>query len=340
MHLRPLLLTLLCFLALPSVATAQSGSAEAEGLFRAGKRLMGEKKFAEACAAFEASQNKDPQLTTLLNLADCREKNGQIATSWGLFVDAERQTRGDKKQKAINKSAKVRSGKLEKRVSYLIINVPDDSRVDGLEITRNGEPVDELTWNRALPVDGGEYVVAGKAPGHEAWQTTVTVDAEKDKQSVDVPRFKSLPVTGDGDGEKRLPDGGGEPDPDPIDRDRPSRGGGGGMSGKRKLAIGVGVLGVAAFGVAGFFELDARKKYDESLTETDDVRQGELFDQAVARRKLAIGTAIGGGVCVGVAAFLWFTGGTSRSDESDAQGLRVLPAVGPEGFGLALTGGF
>jgi hypothetical protein len=339
MHLRPILfivtLGVLLGLGISSTAFAQS-TAEAEGLFKEGKRLMGEKKYAEACAAFEASQNKDPLPTTLVNLADCREKNGQIATAWGLFLEAERQTRGDKKQKALSKTVKERAGKLEARVSYLIINVPDESRVDGLVITRNGEPVDELTWNRALPVDGGNYLIAGKAPGHEEWTTSVTVDAEKDKQSVDVPKFKSLPVTVEDPKdppiedpeEKRLPDD-----------ERPAPGGGG-MSGKRKAAIGIGVLGVVGLGVAGYFELDARDKYDQSLEETDDMRQNELFDDAVASRKLAIGTAIGGGLCVGVAAFLWFTGGSTSRDESDAQGLRVLPTVGPDGFGLAFSSSY
>lgn len=333
MHLRPILILLLA-LAFPVTAHAQS-AAEAEKLFKDGKRLMGEKKYAEACAAFEASQKIDPLASTLLNLANCREKNGEIATAWSLFLEAERLTRGDKKQKAMGKTAKQRAGKLESRVSYLIINVPDESRVDGLEITRNGEPVDELTWNRALPVDGGIYVIAGKAPGHEAWSTQVTVEAEKDKQSVDVPKFKSIPVVRDDP--KQPPDPDVEPD-DPIER--PERPGSPGMSGKRKAAIGVGVLGVVALGVAGYFELDARSLYDESLTEPDDTRQDQLFDDAVARRKLAIGTAIGGGVCVGVAAFLWFTGGAGGRDESDAQGLRVLPTAGPDGFGLAFSGGF
>ena len=337
MHLRPILLTILCCLSIAPAASAQSSSAEAEGLFKEGKRLMGEKKYAEACSAFEASQKKDPLTTTLVNLADCREKNGQIATAWGLFLEAERQTRSDKKQKALGKTAKERSGKLEGRVSYLIINVPDDSRVDGLVITRNGDPVDELTWNRALPVDGGTYVVAGKAPGHEEWSTSVTVEAEKDKQSVDVPKFKSLPVGGD-EPKDLDPQPDGEPDETKLEPVPSS--GGGGMSGKRKAAIGVGALGIVALGVAGYFELDARKLYQDSIDETDDARQEAIYDDAVSRRKLAIGTAIGGGVCVGVAAFLWFTGGSSGRDESDAQGLRVVPTVGPEGFGLAFGGGF
>lgn len=323
------IVTVLVALAAPAAAQ----NVEAEALFRDGKRLMKEGKLGEACDKFEASERLESSVGTLLNLADCREKNGQIATAWGLFLEAERQTRSDKSQKALGKTARDRAGKLEPRVSYLIINVPDDSRVDGLVITRNGEPVDELTWNRAIPVDGGQYLIAGKAPGHEEWSTSVTVDAEKDKESVDVPKFKSLPAVVDDP--KQLPVEDPE-DPDGIERPPGSSG----MSGKRKVAIGVGVLGVVALGAAGYFELDARDLYQASVDETDDARQDALYQDAVSRRKLAIGTAIGGGVCVGVAAFLWFTGGSTSRDESDAQGLRVVPTVSPDGFGLAFGGGF
>ncbi len=174
-------------------ARAQN-SAQADSLFKDGKRLMGEKSYAEACDAFEASYKLDPAVTTLVNHADCREKNAQYASAWGLFLEVDRQTRTDKQQAALNKTAKTRAAALEPRLSYLIINVPDESRIDGLSITRNGTVVDPLTWNRALPVDGGVYVIEGKAPGHEPWQTRVTVKDALDKQSVDVPKFKSAPT--------------------------------------------------------------------------------------------------------------------------------------------------
>src|ERR1043165_2477273 len=76
------------------VASADSSSAQAEVLFRKGKELLAAGKTAEACDAFDASEKLGPAVSTVLNQAACREKNGQIATAWGLFVEAERQTRG------------------------------------------------------------------------------------------------------------------------------------------------------------------------------------------------------------------------------------------------------
>src|SRR5262249_6041948 len=69
-------------------AHAQPAGAQAETLFRQGKDLMAKGKIAEACAAFDASQKLEPTISALLNLAACREKNGQLATAWGLFLEA------------------------------------------------------------------------------------------------------------------------------------------------------------------------------------------------------------------------------------------------------------
>src|SRR5262245_28993804 len=74
-------------------ASAQPAGAQAEALFRQGRELLAAGKVAEACTAFEESQKVDPAVTTLLNLASCREMNSQLATAWGLFIEAERQTR-------------------------------------------------------------------------------------------------------------------------------------------------------------------------------------------------------------------------------------------------------
>ena len=118
---------------------AAAQSAEAETLFRDGKKLMAKGQFAEACLAFEGSFKKDPAATTLLNLADCREKNGQLASAWGHFVEAARLARG---QGAIEKSARDRADALEPKLSYLVVAVPDDVRVDGLVVKRDGVPMD------------------------------------------------------------------------------------------------------------------------------------------------------------------------------------------------------
>src|SRR4051812_29728499 len=63
-----------------SAQPAQSAGAQAEAMFREGRTLLAAGKIAEACAAFEASHKLEPAMSTLMNLAACRERNGQLAT--------------------------------------------------------------------------------------------------------------------------------------------------------------------------------------------------------------------------------------------------------------------
>jgi hypothetical protein len=175
-------------------AASQSAGAQAEVLFRQGRKLLDEGKLAEACGAFEESQKLDPLVTTLLNLANCREKQGMIATAWGLFLEVERQTRASTTDadKQLHETAMRFSAKLEGRVSKLTIAVPAESLVDGLEVLRDGASVAPIMWNRALPIDGGAYKVTARAPGATAWTGEVTIGAEGDSKTIEVPNLRQL----------------------------------------------------------------------------------------------------------------------------------------------------
>src|ERR1700733_8879705 len=61
-------------------APARAQSAEADVLFREGKQLLKAGNIAEACDKLDASDRLESSVGTLLNLADCREKNHQLAT--------------------------------------------------------------------------------------------------------------------------------------------------------------------------------------------------------------------------------------------------------------------
>src|SRR4051812_19901709 len=180
-------------LALSTAAHAQSAGAQAETLFRQGKDLMAKGQIAEACAAFDASQKLDPAVSTLLNQAACREKNQQLATAWGLFLEAERQTRiaTDAATQQLHQVAATKAARLEPRLSTLTITVTTGNRVPGLQVLRGGEPVDPGAWNRALPVDGGTYQITARAPGNAEWSSTITVGNERDAKAIEIPRLKA-----------------------------------------------------------------------------------------------------------------------------------------------------
>src|SRR5512143_2686426 len=107
---------------------AQSASVQAQSLFEEGRKLLAAGNLAEACAAFDSSQKLDPAITTLLNLADCRERNQQLATAWGTFADANRMARASSNAKLAS-VANNHAHKLEPRLSKLTISVPADRQV-------------------------------------------------------------------------------------------------------------------------------------------------------------------------------------------------------------------
>lgn len=309
-----------------SVASGQPATAQAEILFRDGKRLMGEGNIAAACEAFEGSQAKAPAISTLLNLADCREKNQQYASAWAHFVEAARQARGG--NEALLQTAESRAKALEPRLSYLTISVPDDARIAGLVITRDGLLVESFEWNRAMPIDGGTYRVEAKAPAHEAWAATVTVRNATDQQTVTVPRFPDPGAVAAATA--TVP-----PQAPPLaaQQDDVSPG----MSGRRKLAIGFAGAGLVAGIGAGWLELASRSTYAdaEDVVDIDEPRSRELTDRANRQRHFAIAAGASGVVLVGVAAYLWTTGRSPR-----ARAVTIAPHVSPSRVGLALEGRF
>jgi hypothetical protein len=185
-------LTLLALLISAGTAVAQPGdNVGAEALFREGKRLLKDGKTAEACDKFAASEHLDRSAGTLLNLADCREKNHQLATAWATFLEAASVARsgGDGKRES---EARTRASALEPHLAYLTISVPDASKVEGLVIKRGDQAVDPALWNQGVPIDTGAYEISGQAPGHEPWSTRVQINGEGQRASVEVPRFKQL----------------------------------------------------------------------------------------------------------------------------------------------------
>ena len=319
-------LIILLALVAPSAARGQPSGAQAETLFRQGKELMAKGQIAEACAAFDASQKLDPTIATLLNQAACREKNGQYATAWGLFLEAERQTRTatDDATRQLHQTAMTKAAKLESRLSTLTIAISAESRVAGLEVLRGGEVVDPGAWNKALPVDGGTYQIAARAPGNAEWSSTITIGNERDAKSIEIPRLRAAALEPPPVAKDAAP---GEPGPA---QDAPHR--------RSKLVPFV--LGGAALGLGGAalgFELSARSTYDKTTAATDPARRDSLWHSANTRRYVAEGLGVAGVACAGVAVWLYLRPG-GESASTHAARLHVAPIVAGSATGLLITG--
>ena len=257
---------------------ARAQSADAEVLFEQGVGLMKDKQFAEACDAFEGSNRIEARAGTLIRLGECREKNRQLASAWSAYRDA--LTRAKDPAKRTIASAKI--AELEKQLSYLTVSVSDEARVEGLALTRDGQVLDPALWNRATPVDGGPHTIAGKAPGHEEWRTTVTIAIGNGKTSVEVPKFKELaklaPAPADrrrhGDGVDER-DGGDEAAR--VDARTDSM-----WSPRRKIALAVAGAGVGSLGVGIAFGLSSRSKASAATSMCPDRTACESAPAAIS----------------------------------------------------------
>jgi hypothetical protein len=311
-----------------SVAHAQPAGAQAEVLFRHGRELLAAGKTAEACTAFEESQKLEPAVTTLLNLAGCREKLGQIATAWGLFLDAARQTRsaGDAANQQLHKVAQARAQKLEPRVSELTINVPLNSQLDDLEITRGTERIGPGLWNRALPIDGGTYTITARAPGSSRWSTQVTIAAEKDTKTVEIPDLRNLPRDVEGPASSPLVTRT-TIDHVPVSPSTPSK--------VVPLVVGTGALALLGGGLG--LELWARSQYEDAKAEMmSQSRRDSLYDAATTKRYLAQALGVGGLAAGGVAVWLYLRGRSGERGVTPKASAHIVPTAS----GLALSGQF
>jgi hypothetical protein len=304
---------------------AQPAGAQAEVLFREGRNLMTAGKVAEACAAFEQSHKLEPAVTTLLNLAACREKLGQLATAWGLFLDAERQTRSATEQ--LHKVAHDRAARLEPRVPKLTISVPDRSRLNGLQILRDQESIPAVMWNRTLPVDGGTYTITARAPGANEWSTRVTLASEADSQTVDIPDLRNLKQ--DLDVRQATPSSTPGPSEPPKMTAATRRRGLG-------LPIAVGAGAVALLGGALGLYLWGDSTYADAKAEMmDQARRNSLYDSANRKALAAQGLAVAGVSCAGVAVWFYLRQRGTPTEPGSAHTARLMLAPTASGIGVA-----
>ena len=179
------------FSARPASAVSASDRAAAQTLFDRAKRLMSEGKFAEACPALEESERIEARSGTLLNLADCYEHAGRLASAWSTFLDAAAlaKTTGniDREQ-----GARERAAALAPRLSKLVILLQPSANLEGLEILRDGDPVGRPQLGLPVPADSGPHVVAAQAPGRKPWRTTVLVEAGAVTATVTVPELERV----------------------------------------------------------------------------------------------------------------------------------------------------
>lgn len=186
----------ICTLALAATTLAQTpafaGSGEdkaaADALFKAGRALVKQGNFKEACPKLEASQKLDPAIGTLLALGDCYESNGQTASAWTAFNDARAMARKASDTKRAEEAER-RAGLVEPKLAKIMIEVPQDTRSQGAEVRRNGKLVEPAMYGLEVAIDPGKQTIDVTAPDTQVWSTEVNIE---DKPGITTVRIPSL----------------------------------------------------------------------------------------------------------------------------------------------------
>ncbi|MDC0742320.1 hypothetical protein [Polyangium mundeleinium] len=315
---------------------AEAGPAEdraaADALFQEGRELLKGGRAAEACPKLAASQKLDPRPGRLLALGDCYETNGETASAWATFREAESTARAAKDERRMVEAAR-RAGELELKLAKLVVEVAPEARVAGLEVRRNGKRVEEAVWGAAVPVDPGEQRIEAAAPGKKGWAEKIVVEGKAGVTTVRVPALGDEVV---------------------VERVGAMKEEG---AGKNGVAIGV-VAALGAVGIGtGIGLLVAASSLVSDADAQDDAMPdgacsplhprnaefsgacGELrgkLERSQTLHNVGLGAAIAGGV-IGVGTLIY---ALMPSKKPATMGFQVLPTVAPTYAGISAIGQF
>jgi serine/threonine-protein kinase len=298
-------------------------SVTAQALFDAAKKLIAAGQYAEACPKLEESQRLDPGSGTLLNLADCYEHQGKIATAWAKFLEASSAANAAN-QVDREREAQQRASAILPRLSYIVINISSGAaRTAGLEVKRDGALVGGAQSGIAVPVDSGEHQVSASAPGRKPWETKITVKADAQTLTVSVPELAASATATPPPASAVLAAGTAADarEPSPVNQPQEASQG---LGTQRTLALvagGVGVIGLAVgsyFGLRSMAKRDASADYCSPDNNQCGKQEGvDLREQAMAAGNVATIAFIVGAAGAAGGAALWFTappmaGGASK----------------------------
>src|ERR1019366_4309896 len=284
--------------------------AAAEALFKQGRDLMTAGRFAEACPKLAESERLDPATGTLLNLASCYERNGQLASAWVTYKEAASASQKAEQPERVQ-LARRKAAELEPRLPTLTIVVTLAADRPDLQIKRDGDPVGRAAWGAAIPVDPGAHAVDATAAGRKPWHGEGSVEGQGTQTAIE----------------------GAAPPP-------ASHG-----PTQRVLGVMVGVVGVAGVALGAVFGEMAKSDNNEASGHclNDMACDPQALSLTSSARREATASTIGfvaGGALLagGVVLFLTAPAHSPQSAGQPARRVRLSPLVGAGTTGVALRG--
>ncbi len=316
----PLAIVVAALVATPALADdkpQQTDPAAAAALFQQGREAAKKQDFATACARFGESYRLDPAPGTLLNLGDCNQRLGKIASAWQRFREATEHLPQDDDRIA---AARQRVAELEPKLPRLVI-VLAAGAPPGTRVVRDNVELGPASLEVALPVDPGDHVIAVDAPGHAAKVVSVTlVEGKTERVVVEPGAIEAAPVS-----------------TSPIGEAPPPRG----LGPLRTAGLVVAGAGVASIGAAIATGLILPSKEQIVKQHCDASHFCDPTGLAAAHDGQTLSTIntvtwIAGGVAVAAGAALFVFGGRSASSPRAA----LFAAPTPGGAAASLEGSF
>ena len=289
----------------PVARTKPSGSWVADQRFRKGQELFAAGRVAEACREFEESQRLEPALGTLLNLALCHERLGQMALALREFREAEASAKAGRHGEA-EALARERAEQIARELPTLEIRVDRATASPGLSVRLDSLVLGAAEWGVPRPVDPGRHVVEASAPGEPTFRREIELVRG-------APSVVSIPSLRQG-----------------VDADTASAGPR--LGTQRVAAIVVGGVGVVGVAVGTIFGLRSMSKGNDADASCDgkicDQAGVQLRDEARSAGTVSTLAFVGGALGLAGGAALWFT---AQDHES---GAAVKPVIGLGSIGL------
>ncbi len=304
--------------------TLHAQAAAADALFESARAAMSKGDFASACEQFRASDKLDPAVGTELNLADCEEKRGRVASAWELYrAVGEKLSESDERVTLARERIRSLEPRVPKVTLTLAANAPQNCAV------RDGNvELGSAAFGVALPFDPGPHDLVVSAPGYEA-RTYHVLLAEGQAQALTVepgpsgaPAAPAIATPG-----PIVPASSSSPPPSLA----PSH------SSKRTVGFVIGGVGVAGLGVgaiSGALMLSKKHALDGDCN-PDKSCNAAGVDAAHSAHTFQVVSNVGwiaGALALGTGAFLVLTSG---SDERPSTSLALGPNLAGAQFSVA-----
>jgi serine/threonine-protein kinase len=279
--------------------------------FQNGREWMAQKRYEEACHAFEESERIDPEVGTMLNLGYCYEKLGKTASAWATYREAAASAQ-EEGRLAWESAARERVARLESSLLRVVIEVQAQTAGDAVNVLVDGTPFPKSVWGQPAPLYPGQHEVRANAADKRAWTVTFEVNAEH-VPTVVVPVLDPV-LTREAARE--------------AEQRRES------ASARRTAALALGGAGVIALGVTAIFGLSAISTYHGADCAAGAcTRAGvDALSRSHAEGDVAtVAATVAGGALLG-ATILWFAAPSTRG------GVQVQAMVDGETWGASVRG--